>query len=40
MEFFLSKKRKTAVKRTIDYNSAVSKALLGNFKITDHNYQF
>ena len=28
---FLCNKRKTAVKRTIDHNSAVPKALLGKF---------
>ena len=32
MEFFFCNKRKTAVKRTIDHNSAVLKALLGKFK--------
>ena len=40
MEFFLCNKRKLAVKPTIHQNSALSKALLGNIKITDHKYRF
>ena len=40
MEFFLCNKRKIAVKPTVYQNSAVSRGLLENFKITDHKFQF
>ena len=40
VELFLCNKRKIAVKPTIHQSSAVSKAFLENFKITDHKYQF
>ena len=37
---FFCNKFKMAIKSAIHQNSAVSKALLGNFKITDRKYQF
>ena len=40
LEFFLCNKRKIVVKLITHQNSAVSKALLGNFKISDHKYWF
>ena len=39
-EVFLCNERKIAVKPTILENSAISKAVLGNVKITDHKYRF
>ena len=38
VEFFLYYKREVSIKLTIHQNSVVSKALLENFKITDHKY--
>ena len=40
VEFFLCNKRKIAVKPKMYQNTAISKALLGKFKITDHKYEF
>ena len=37
---FFCNEFKIAIKSTIHQNSAVSKALLGNFKITDRKYRF
>ena len=39
-EFFFCNKCEIAVKRTIHKNSEVLKALLRNFKTTDHKYRF
>ena len=40
MEYFLCNKCKIALKPKMQQNSAVSKALLENVKITDHKYLF
>ena len=40
VEFFVCNKCKITVKLTMHHNTAFVKALLGNFKITDHKYQF
>ena len=40
MEGFFCNKRKIALQPTMYQNSAVPKALLENFKITDYKYRF